>query len=488
MYTRMKPSQNRTIFTRCMMLLFAAVLVAGSVLPAGSAAAPAKSSCGTGCTRYDVVVIGSEIQGVLLAKAARDLGLKVIILDPRSKPGGELIQGQMLVLDQPNDNQRRSLVQGEIRRLFNGYNAGTIRKEEEFNRYFQSVSKNIPIQNSIRIEAVDVVPRGKEKAIRSLTYRTKEGKQYKAEAEYFVENTDFNALTSKLEVKRIPGMESIYNGKKTDHMAATLMLRFKNVDWNELHQHVLLDYPLTNVQKKYGPNTYVDWNTATGFSNLTFQYKPKDDQLTFRGINSTYQRNGQVIMNALLIFNVDPANPESVRSAVEKGKAEAPHILKFLQEHIPGYKNAELDGFPYYLYIRDYNRFETDYILDYPDVMSGKMFWDNVSIGGYTVDLQAVRAIPKGIGFGKPNPYGMPLRSFQLKSYENVLVVGKNVGATIKAYGTARIMPNTALAAETIGIILGKELKHKRLKQLTQADFQRIHKYLERSYGIVLNR
>lgn len=49
-------------------------------------------------------------------------------------------------------------------------------------------------------------------------------------------------------------------------------------------------------------------------------------------------------------------------------------------------------------------------------------------------------------------------------------------------------MPNTALAAETIGIILGKELKHKRLKQLTQADFQRIHKYLERSYGIVLNR
>lgn len=78
---------------------------------------------------------------MLLAKAARDLGLKVIILDPRSKPGGELIQGQMLVLDQPNDNQRRSLVQGEIRRLFNGYNAGTIRKEEEFNRYFQSVSK-----------------------------------------------------------------------------------------------------------------------------------------------------------------------------------------------------------------------------------------------------------------------------------------------------------------------------------------------------------
>ncbi|MOA13251.1 FAD dependent oxidoreductase [compost metagenome] len=128
-------------------------------------------------------------------------------------------------------------------------------------------------------------------------------------------------------------------------------------------------------------------------------------------------------------------------------------------------------------------------MLDYPDLMSNKMFWDNVTIGGYAIDLQGTRTVKKGIGYGKPDKYGIPLRSFELKSYDNVIVTGKNVGATIKAYGSARIMATTALAGQTIGIIMGRELKNnKRLSDLTKADFQRIHKYLEKDYKIVLNR
>ncbi len=448
----------------------------------------AKSSCGAGCTRYDVVVIGSEIQGSLLAKEARRLGLDVIILDPRSKPGGQFMQGQMHVLDEPNDKNRRSLVQGDIKKLYDGYKAGSIRKEVEFNRYYQSVIKDIPMRSGIVIESVKEVPLKQDKTLKSVTYRAKDGVRYTVEAEYFVENTDFNALTSKLDVKRIPGMESIYKGTKPDYMAATLVLKFKKVNWNKLHQVVLNDYPLTNVEKKYGHNTYVDWNYATGFSNITYKYKPMDPQLMLRGINSTYQKDGQVIMNALLIFDVDPSNPKSIETAMKKAKAEAPQVLKFLRKNIPGYANAELNGFPEYLYIRDYNRFETEYILEYPDLMSNKMFWDNVSIASYATDLQATTKIPKGLSFGKPDRYGIPLRSFELKSYENVLVVGSNIGATIKAYGSARIMPNTALAGQTIGIILGKELKNKRLRELTASDFVRIHKYLQKEYRITLQR
>jgi hypothetical protein len=449
-------------------------------------AAGAKLTCGPGCSRYDVVVIGSEIQGSLLAKEAHRLGLDVLILDPRSKPGGQLIQGQMQVLDEPNDKKGRSLVQGELKKLYDGYKAGSIRKEADFNRFYQSVIKGIPLRSGIVIESVNVIPEKQDKSLKSITYRAKDGVKYTVEAEYFVDNSDFNALTSKLEVKRIPGMESIYNGKKPDYMAATFVLKFKKVDWNKLHQVVLQNYPLTNVMKKYGQNTYVDWDFATGFSNLTFKYKPLDPQFLLRGINSTYQKDGEVIMNALLIYDVDPANPKSIESAIKKGKAEAPYILKYLRKNIPGYAHAELNGFPEYLYIRDYNRFETEYILDYPDLMSSRMFWDNVSIASYGTDLQATTKIPKGHSYGHPDRYGIPLRSFELKSYENFLVVGSNIGATIKAYGSARIMPNTGLAGQTIGIILGKEMKKKRLKELTPSDFIRIHKYLKKEYRIAL--
>ncbi len=448
-------------------------------------------AAGQSSSRYDVVVIGSEIQGVLLAKSARSLGLNVLILDPRHKPGGELVQGQMMVLDEPNDKKKRSLVQGELKNLYTGYKAGTIRSVEEITRYYEKLLRGIPIRSGITIESLNIAPspyNSQQKSIQSLTYKANDGKTYTIESNYWVENTDHNALTGRLNLKRIPGMEQIYKGKKPDYMAATFMLKFKNVDWKKLHADILKDYPITNLQAKYGPNTYVDWKFGTGFSNVTSKYKPQDAQLLLRGLNITYQKNGDVLINSLLIFDVDPANPKSVESAVAKGKAEAPHILKFLQKNIPGFAKAELNGYPEYLYIRDYNRFETEYVLHESDVMNSRMFWDNVSIGGYGMDLQGTKAIPKGINVGTPDRYGIPLRSFELADYENVLVVGKNIGATIKAYGSARIVPNTALAAQTIGIILGKESKQKRLKALTAADFDRIHRYLEKDFRIKLQK
>lgn len=452
----------------------------GPAKPAGAAPA-VKPAAG----HYDVVVIGSEIQGVLLAREVQKQGMKVLILDPRPKPGGELIQGQMLFLDDVNDNHKKSLLQGEIKNLFTAYKKGKILKLPEFEQYYDGLIQGIPLQSGVTLGSVATASSNNGKSLRTLTYRLKDGTAATVTAKYWVENTDFAALTSKLGDKRIPGMETIDHSTRPDYMAATYMLNFKNVDWAKLHQTVLNDYPLTNVTRKYGPNTYANWHFATGFSNIMDHYKAQSPLLKLRGLNITYQKDSQAIINALLLYNVDPADPVSVQAAVARGRAEAPHILNFLRVNLPGFAGAELNGFPDYLYIRDYNRYETKYILQYPDLVSNKMFWDNVSIGGYPIDLQGTQSIPTGIGLGKPDHYGLPLRSFELKSYDNVLVAGKNVGAAIKAYGSARIMPTTALAAQTIGIIIGHE-KDKALADLTPADFKRIHQYLAKDYKIVL--
>lgn len=464
-------------------------LLAGLIplLPSGTA--HAQSSCGAGCLKFDIVVIGSEIQGVTLARSAKDLGLDVLILDPRSKPGGELIQGQMQVLDEPNDNKGRSLVQGSIKALYDEYKAGSIRSSEEFKQYYDRTIRGIPMRSGITIEDVKTKESNGEHVLESVIYKARDGLKYEVQAEYFVENTDFNALTRNLNVERIPGMESLYNRTDPDYMAATYMLKFKGIQWGKLHQAILKDYPLTQVRKKYGQNTYVDWDFATGFSNITLKYKPQDDQLRLRGLNITYTGKGQVLVNALLIYDVDPSDAESIRSAVNKGKKEAPHVLKYLRKNIAGFEKAELNGFPEYLYIRDYNRYSTKYVLHESDLMNGRMFWDNVTIGGYALDLQGTKTMPLGMGYGKPDRYGIPLRSYLLDSYNNVIVVGKNIGATIKAYGSARIMPTTTLAAQTIGIILGREWNSgKRLDELTATDFKRIHQYLKQDYHISIRK
>ncbi|MFF2482424.1 FAD-dependent oxidoreductase [Paenibacillus sp. NPDC058071] len=481
-----RKKQNAKIVGSVFLIIVLSFFPVATLLEAAERKKSSKS-CGTNCTSYDIVVIGSELQGILLAKAARKNGRSVLVLDPHEKPGGELILGEMQFLDEPNDKNNRSLVQGEMKRLFDGYKAGKIRSTADFQKYYNQLIKGIPMHNNITVLTASSVPHQKEQVLQSITYKFKNSSTiHTVKSSYFVENTDHNALTSKLNnIRRIPGMETLSAIKdKPDYMAATLMLKFRNVDWKKLHQSSLKEYPLSDLQKKYGANTYVDRTIATGYGKVMSQYKPKDSQLNLRGINALNQKKGQVIINALLIYDVDPSNEASVRKAIQKAKEEAPYILQFLREKLPGFEKAELNGYPDYLYIRDYNRFETDYILHESDLKSSRMFWDNVSIGGYALDLQGTKQIPNGIGFGFPDRYGMPLRSFMLKGYENVIVIGKNVGATIKAYGSARIMANNGLAAETIGIILGKEFNNRRLKQLTQEDFTRIHKYLKKEYKI----
>jgi hypothetical protein len=161
-------------------------------------------------------------------------------------------------------------------------------------------------------------------------------------------------------------------------------------------------------------------------------------------------------------------------------------ILEHFRQHLPGWENAELNGFPSYPYIREYNHYEADYVLKPSDLLSSRMFTDNVSIGGYPLDLQGTSANKWGIEMGRPDKYGMPLRSFLLKDYDNVIMAGKNVGSSAIAFGSTRIQPNTSLAAEVIGILLGQIHGKQGLKELKDKDMQSLHQYIASHYGIKL--
>jgi hypothetical protein len=433
----------------------------------------------------DVAVIGSELEGLYLARAAKDEGLTVKVLDPRTAFGGQVLQGEMLFLDEVRDEQGRSLSQGRVKELFDGFRNGKIRKLPEFAGYFDKLIKDIPVESGIHIEEVKQVP-GEfgPHAVESITYTAGDKSRKRIAASYWVDNTDFAALLSKLQVTRLPGLEAFYGQKNIEYMSAGMMMKFKHVDWDKFRNHF---NQLSREERnaKYGWGV-VDNSFAVGLSGMTKAYHPTNDRVFLRGLNAVNQRDGEVLINALLIYTVDPADDKSISEAMELGKKEIPLILEHFRKNLAGWEHAELNGFPNYLYIREYNHYETDYVLKVSDMLGAHMFWDNVSIGGYPLDLQGTSANKWGIEMGRPDKYGMPLRSFMLKNYDNVLVAGKNVGASAIAYGSARIQPNTSLAAESIGIILGQIHGKKKLRSITEADMPALHQYLESKYHIKL--
>ncbi|WP_159887379.1 FAD-dependent oxidoreductase [Paenibacillus puerhi] len=456
------------------------------------AAPPPKAELPT--EKVDVLVVGSELEGLYLARAAADEGLKVKVIDPREAFGGQVLQGEMLFLDETRDDQYKLLVQGRAKPLFDGFRSGKIRKLSEFEAYFAQLIQGIPLEQGIKIAGLELEPGefGQEQAgkpsaqqrIKALEYEAKDGQKKRIEAAYWVENTDYAAFASKLQVTRLPGLEAFYGQSNIEYMSAGMMMKFKNVDWAKFQKHF---NELTKEERnaKYGYGS-VDNSFAIGLTGMTNRYKSTNDRVFLRGLNAVSQRDGEVIINAFLIYTVDPADDASVKAAMELGKKEIPLILEHFRKNIVGWEKAELNGFPNYLYIREYNHYETDYVLKPSDMLGAKMFWDNVSIGGYPLDLQGTSANKWGIEMGRPDKYGMPLRSFLLKGYDNVILAGKNVGASAIAYGSARIQPNTSLAAESIGVILGQIQGKKKLRELKEADMPALHQYLQTKYAIKL--
>lgn len=437
----------------------------------------------------DVAVIGSELEGMYLARAAADEGLSVVVLDPRPKPGGQLLEGEMLFLDEPLGDNGQKLLQGRVKELFDAYKSGKIRKLEEFEAYYGNLTRGIPVESGITLTGVDVrqQPDASGRFVDAISYRTADGKVKTVYPRYVVENTDFAALTSRLDLPRIPGMESVVAkpaGEK-DYMAATMMMRFKNVDWAVFRREVM-NLPPQDRDRRYGADTTVTDTFTWGFGKIGSQYDSGSDEWFLRGLNTVNQRDGDVMINALLGYGVDPSSEESIRKALDEGKAQTGRILAYLRQTLPGWSKAEINGYPDYLYVRDFDRYETDYVLQGTDLLSGRMFWDNVSIGGYEIDMQGTINSKWGIRLGNPDQYGMPLRSFLAKGFRNVIVAGKNVGASAVAYGSARIQAQTALAAETIGIILGRIQGQYALDEITPDRMKSLQDYVRTHYGIAL--
>jgi hypothetical protein len=437
----------------------------------------------------DIVLIGSEIEGMYLARAAVDEGLSVIVLDPRMKPGGQLTEGEMVFLDEPFGDHAEPLLQGRVKELFDLYKQGKVRKIDEFRNYFNRLARGVPIVSGISITGVDIrqQPDASGRTVESISYTTPDGKEETVYPGYVVENTDFAALTSQLGLPRIPGIETVF-GKgnvSNDYMAATYMMKFKNVDWASFRNTVMSSSKPAR-EEKYGSETTVTDLMTWGFGKIGAAYDPGSEEWFLRGLNIVNQRDGEVTVNALLVYNVDPSNEEIVSRAIDEGKGQTGRILQHLRKQLPGWSQAEINGFPDYLYIRDYDRYETEYVLQGTDLMSARMFWDNVSIGGYAIDLQGTISSKWGSRVGNPDKYGMPLRAFLSKGFTNVIVAGKSVGASAVAYGSARIQAQTALAAETIGIFLGQLQGKPGLASLDPIRMAQLQKYTRTKYKITL--
>lgn len=132
---------------------------------------------------------------------------------------------------------------------------------------------------------------------------------------------------------------------------------------------------------------------------------------------------------------------------------------------------------------RESRRFEGDYMLRQQDIVEQRIHPDDVSFGGWSVDLHPADGVfserPGCNQWHSKGIYRIPYRCFYSRNVKNLFFAGRIVSVSHVAFGSTRVMATSAHGAQAVGMAaaLCKEhhvlpaqiLEEKLMRQLQQA-------------------
>ncbi len=425
--------------------LFSVLLISILILTISTAI-----SAGDKVDSFSLVVYGGEPEGVMTAVAAAREGIDTLLVMEREKPGGLMTYGGLNYLDLNYSPEGINLNQGLFyewhQQVGNSISFSIAAATRAFKQMLEAEDRLTVYNNCELIE----VKRNKNQ-IEELVF-TRENNIKKIKVNRVIDATQNADLAVAAGVPYFRGGADI--GLPDRHMAVTLVLHFSNIDWKKLK--------VDADSNKFGPS-YINKDHAWGFVQIGELYQPVEDDVKLRGLNIVLDRStekAEGYINSLLLFNVDPTDPESLEDAYQRGKREAVHVLDFFRENLSGFAEARLPDFPAELYIRESRHILADYQLQLDDLWLNRIFEDSVALASYPLDYQAATAEYNGFVLFNPDVYGIPLRSLIPLTVSNMLVVGRSSGYSSLAAASARVLPTGMAAGEAAGIASAISLKN----------------------------
>lgn len=433
------------------MLLIVAMLVTGCSSGTTSTAEPESlptfTNEGTADSDYDVIVVGSDPEGIAAALSAARNGMKTLLLSKDSTPGGLYTLGALNFIDVPETRDGTLLVGGIYEEFVNavgGSGFDIVNAANVFNdmltaednltvRYGAKFQE--PVMNGNTITGVTVLEEGDM----LVTYN----------APYIIDSTQDGDVAAAAGAPYTYAGEDI--GERDREMGVTLVFRVSGVNWDSMCRYLTIKRGIGEIFNK-STSMGVSGNTAWGFSDEGYAYEPSDEAMRLRGFNMAKQDNGDVLVNALLIFDVDPLDEASREEGIARAKAELENIIPYLQDEFWGFGDCELAGTAEDLYVRESRHITCEYNLTIDDVLENRDQDDRIAVTSYPVDVQPTKTQTYGTVVGYPDQYAVGYKSLVPQDVDGLLVVGRAAGYTSLAAGSARIVPTGMACGEAAGV------------------------------------
>ena len=403
---------------------------------------------------YDLIVVGGDPEGVAAAVSGARNGLDVLLVDNRPVLGGLMTRGWLNSIDMNYDPKGKILNKGIFKEFYNRVEGDSFDVQtavRSFNRLVSGEDNLTVLQNATDLQPiVQETATGENQVVGvKLIYQ---GEYLEISAPYTIDATQDANIAALSGASFTIGQEDI--GRPYGFMAATVVFRLENVNW--------LDWWKIFWYLRFGDKSYytnANLHSAWGYSEQTTEYQPTSDRIFLRGLNIGRQNDSSVLINALLVYEVDPLDEATKAEAYSLVENELPKVIDFLNTHIIGLSEATYGGIAPELYVRESRHIITTYRLTIDDVLENRDFDDRIAFGSYPVDIQPSTPGLPGIIVGAPEQYAVPFRCLTPQGVEGLLVVGRAAGFDTLAAGSARTIPvgmavgqaagaATALAAE----------------------------------------
>ncbi|MEG6615162.1 FAD-dependent oxidoreductase [Peptococcaceae bacterium 1198_IL3148] len=399
---------------------------------------------------YDLIVVGSDPEGIAAAISGARNGLDTLLVDTRPTVGGLMTRGWLNTIDMnykynPYGPKHDHLNKGIFTEFYNQIEGDSFDVTTAQNVFNSMLEQHDNIDFELGAKQITPVVTGEKgnTVVTGVKVRKASGQTVTYSGERIIDATQDADLAAAAGVPYSLAHEDY--GFPDQNMAVTLVFRLEGLtdeDWETIKRTLNTDPD---------PNTGANNVSAWGFGIEMEGYQSTNPRVGMRGLNIGRQNDNSILINALHVYNVNPLSAASKAEAIELARQELPHIVEYLNENIPGLENAFLAGVASELYIRESRHIYGEYRLTVDDVLENRDFDDRIGFGSYPVDVQATGEGTKGYVLGKPTQYAIPFRCIVPLKVDNLLVVGRSASFDSLAHGSARVIPTGMATGQAAG-------------------------------------
>ncbi len=255
---------------------------------------------------YDVIVVGTEPEGIAAAVSAARNGMRTLLLGEDQALGGLMTIGELNFIDMCESRDSTLLTQGFFQEFYEAVGGSAFDITEARNFFLETVTAE-PLL-TLRTENQFTAPILKGDQLVGVTM-TEDGQQRDYYGSRIIDATVDADVAAAAGVPYTYAGEDI--GEKDRQMGVTLVFELSGVNWNKVYLHLNWQRFKADVLKQGSGDMGATKKTAWGYTEEGYGYEPQDQLMRLRGFNIARQNNGNVLINALIIFGVDPLSDES---------------------------------------------------------------------------------------------------------------------------------------------------------------------------------